>query len=162
MKRLILAVGVLALFETSLFAADRIPGDLFGGYSFVTNTGTGARVTSHGWNASYAYNVGTFGLVGDFSGYYRLGVHTHIYAGGPQINFHQEKTDIFGRALFGGVQTTGSNGFVMGYGGGVDVKASEMFKLRVVQVDWMPVRMNGNWDNSPVRMSFGVVVSPGK
>jgi hypothetical protein len=156
MKRSFLALAVFVFSQCPLFAEDRVKGEVFDGYSFISNTGLGSRVASHGWNATYQHYIDDrIGVVGDFGGYYRQGVRTLIYSAGPQLNVRQDKFDWFGRALFGNVRTTGGSGFVMTYGGGVDLKMGDKVKVRAVQIDWMPVHIFNDWDYSPVRFSFG-------
>jgi hypothetical protein len=160
MKRLIFAVAAFALSQTSLFAADVLKGELFGGYAFINNSSP--RMTTHGWEASYQFKVDNkVGIVGDVGGYYKGGVRTHTFMGGPQVNFQTDKANVFGRALFGGVAFTGGHGFLMGYGGGIDIKAAHALDVRVVQFDWLPDRVNGVWDTASIRLAFGVVVKPG-
>ncbi|HEX4997791.1 MAG TPA: hypothetical protein VFY29_06175 [Terriglobia bacterium] len=171
MKRLILViVAVLAFSQSSLFAADPGKGEVFGGYSFL-NGGSGSRTTLNGWAASYTHNVDSMvGITADFGGHYKTISGTKVnlfeYMFGPQVALRQDKTKIFARALFGGTRAGGggssTNGFSMGYGGGLDYSANDKVEIRVVQFDWVPVRFNGSWDNTNIRMAFGVVFHAGE
>ncbi len=49
-----------------------------------------------------------------------------------------------------------SNSFAMALGGGVDVNLGKHLAIRAVQVDYLPTRLRGGWENS-LRFGFGVV-----
>ncbi len=46
--------------------------------------------------------------------------------------------------------------FAMAFGGGIDVRASNRVSFRLIQVDYNPLRKNGETSNN-VRFSFGIV-----
>jgi len=100
--------------------------------------------------------------------------------GGVQVknNSKERRVKPFAHALFGvGIvkaklndafcqETLGTNcpaefresetAFSMAFGGGLDVRASRRVSFRVFQVDYNPIRKNGQTSNN-VRFSFGIV-----
>ncbi len=52
--------------------------------------------------------------------------------------------------------TSTSNGFAVALGGGLDVNLGKHLAIRAVQVDYLPTRLRGRWENS-LRFGFGVV-----
>jgi len=105
-------------------------------------------------------------------------LHMLEYLGGVRLRAGRIKTvalgtrrvdpvSVFAHALVGGttrsVGTISETGFMMGYGGGVDVipraaGAAYPFGVRG-QFDWLPSRTNQAWTNRQFRISFGVVWS---
>jgi len=70
------------------------------------------------------------------------------------------KTSVFAHALFGAthVNDGGGNHFTMGYGGGLDVNATEKVAIRLVQFDWAPIKDTPTWQKNNLRFGFGVVL----
>jgi len=90
------------------------------------------------------------------------------YLFGPRFSAHKGRATAYGHILAGGVhlwesgkEIESSNyeggGFAMAFGGGFDVDVNEKIAVRVAQVDWIPFRENGCWENSTFRFGFGVV-----
>ena len=91
---------------------------LFGGYSFLGNTGTSYEHTDvNGWNASVTANYKSWGLVADFSGHpFSTGTIAPVvvtgsggsgtmFLFGPQYSFRRvPRVTPFVHALFGAVQ----------------------------------------------------------
>jgi hypothetical protein len=100
--------------------------------------------------------------VGDFGGHYKNGLNFHEYMGGIRLNIRRDRATGFVHALFGGIHGSdggfSDSGYLMGYGGGVDLNAGERIALRIVQVDWLPVRFDRVWNKSMVRFGFGIVL----
>jgi hypothetical protein len=68
--------------------------------------------------------------------------------------------------LYGGTKISGTGfgetDFTMGYGGGIDVAASDKMAIRVVQFDWLPIKTDNGaggkeWEKSGIRFGFGIV-----
>ena len=120
------------------------------------------RESFHGFGISVAGNVSkNFGIVGDFS-YNRKGIedivgfdanaNITLFLFGPRFTARGDKVDGFVHALIGGarqritVDVPGDNvnvsetDLALGFGGGVDVKASDMFAVRLFQLDYIPIR----------------------
>lgn len=140
--------------------------EVFGGFSILSSGDNGNRDQFYGWQASAAGNLNKMaGIVADFAGNYRkesgVTVKVHQFLFGPQFTTRTEKASYFAHFLLGGVNARGGgfseNGFAMGIGGGVDVRASDRIAVRVVQFDWLPNRFEGEWSKSEVRFGFGVV-----
>ena len=149
--------------------------------------------TLHGFNASATgYVTRGFGFTGDFSGHFttnrlpdplgddiRTRIRVFNLLGGPQYKFRDGgRAQPFVRALAGVAHTrstisvasinvastTSSTDFALALGGGLDVRVSERFDLRVFQADYNPVFLSrgnelgfGKSRADNVRFSFGVV-----
>jgi hypothetical protein len=93
---------------------------------------------------------------------------------GPQVAYRTSRVTFFTHALFGGLRQVVSSsvsspsgsvdvsvsdtGFLMGFGGGMDINAGRHFAIRLVQFDWLPDHNNGAWSTDAIRLGFGVVV----
>lgn len=159
MKNITIAmlIGTLAL--TALPASAQ-KAALFGGYQLTHFDG---GTNFNGWNASLTRNFGHFlGVTGDFSGVYNSGDKFHTYSFGPEVHARGEGVKVFAHALFGGGKASAgglsSNGFVMFYGGGIDVKVQKHVSARLGQFDWMITRFNGVTDKNNFRYSGGLVL----
>ena len=134
-------------------------GEVFGGYQYTNLSDSIAtkRLSSNGWNAGFAYYFSRYvGAKADFGGAYAtdntasaqpFSVRNYTYTFGPVISARRDKRFTpFGEALFGGYHETlaGYNNslssFAMLAGGGVDVKVTQQFFVRAVQVDWLYTR----------------------
>lgn len=64
-----------------------------------------------------------------------------------------------GCGLYGGctVQRQNRTNFALGFGGGVDLNLRRRFAVRLVQADYIPARLAGQWKNN-FRISTGVVL----
>jgi hypothetical protein len=182
-SKFVIGIVLLICFTVPAWAADFPKAEVFGGFSVLSLKIDENRETPLGWQASIAGNPSkVFGIVGDFGGQYKTvtfgsgtgavsaKVKIHEYLFGPQFSARTDKVTAFAHALYGGVHFTAEgldseNDFAMGYGGGLDVKAGKA-SIRVVQVDWIPVRTTDNgvkhWEKSPVRFGFGFVFPLGK
>jgi hypothetical protein len=170
MKRVLTMLAVIAvLAPASLWAQDVPKAEVFGGFSILSigNSGlNGDRYNPLGWAAAVTGNVNeTWAFKGDFSGSYKDGGKTHLYLGGVQAGARKEKAHPFVHALLGGHTSSGGgssdSGFTMGFGGGVDFKATEKVDIRVVQFDWLPSKGGGEWEKNIIRFGFGIVFKSG-
>ena len=170
--------AAILLLCTSLFSCLPASGQkaaLFGGYQlthvqFVGTPGGGEAFTLNGWNASLTGGLGSFfGVTGDFSGAHSSGSKLHTYTFGPEVRAHIASLRPFAHALIGGgtssgpisTSATATNGLVMFYGGGLDVKASRLASVRLGQFDWMVTRWNGFTHKNNFRYSAGLVLTFG-
>ena len=162
------------LLGLSALAQDFPRGELFGGYSY--NRSDGANF--NGWGASITENVNpTFGIKGDFSGHYmtkssngyKVENWLHTVALGPQISMRaSDSFSGFFHGLVGAtnrrLKTTPASApesdshtvFALIFGGGVDMKVSKSVAFRVLQVDYMLNRSQGETLNN-FRFSAGFV-----
>ncbi|HEX4997790.1 MAG TPA: hypothetical protein VFY29_06170 [Terriglobia bacterium] len=163
MRRLILLFLVSVFSQVSLWAADTPSAEIFGGFSVLTAASGGSRVTPLGWQGSIAGSLSDhISLVGDIGGQYKNSAHIYEYLGGVKVASRQDALTIFGHALYGaatggGGGATAVTSFMMGYGGGLDLKASNGIAIRAIQFDWLPSRTNGSWLNNQLRFGFGLV-----
>ena len=167
-RRLTFLMAVLLVFSHSPLGAQSVPkAEVFAGFSAVhINADQGNfRITPVGWQTSIAGNINkTFGLVGDFGGVYKTFSGTklisHHFLGGVQLNKRTEKATVFAHAMWGGVnfRLDGSEtDFEMGYGGGIDVHATNRIAVRLIQFDWLPTRADSQWIKNVTRYGFGIV-----
>jgi len=157
MRKVLFAVMVLGLISLPAFAQKA---ELFGGYQLTHFDG---GTNFNGWNASLTGNFAPFlGVTGDFSGVYNSGAKFHTYTLGPEVHVHAGGIKPFAHALFGGGTASGAGtsttGFIMYYGGGLDVKIAPFVSARLVQADWMVTRFSGFTDKNNVRYSAGLVL----
>ena len=174
MKRLVMVIAAMVLLvPVSLWAQETPKAEVFGGFSILTIKDSGARVTPLGWQASVTANVTErFGVVGDFGGQYKddstncPSCSFHSFLGGVRVGHRVEKATVFGHALYGGTRLSSGGGsetdFTMAYGGGIDINTSEKLAVRIIQFDWMPIKVdNGTggstWLKNVMRFGFGVV-----
>jgi hypothetical protein len=100
------------------------------------------------------------GIVGDFGGHYESGIDFFEYMGGIRYNIQRERVSPFVEALAGGVRSSGfgssENNFLLGFGGGFDIRAHDHLSVRALQFDWLPVKGDDEWETSIVRLGFGL------
>ena len=181
MKRLVMVMAVMVvLVPATVWAQDVPKAEVFGGFSVLTlKESSGPRLTPIGWQASITANVNEmFGIVGDFGGEYKDDATNcpsckfHSFLGGVRIAKRLEKATVFGHALYGGTKISGTGfgetDFTMGYGGGIDVNATDKIAIRIIQFDWLPTRVDSSgtsggkeWLNNIMRFGFGIVFKSG-
>ena len=165
--RKLASVGILILgLCLAAVAADETPrAEVFGGVSFlhIDTMGLnnqGLKANYAGWDSEFQFNINRIlGITADIGGNYgRLqpnlpNSHTYTYVFGPTFSVRREHAVIFAHTLFGAnstnIITTGGSGsstsdtaFAMAFGGGLDVKLSRTFALRLGQLDWLYTRHN--------------------
>lgn len=109
---------------------------------------------------------------------FNLSTSKYLFLFGPRFSVRGNTVTGFAHVLLGGVKTnvktsfrdvsfTGTplelpgfndseTGFAMAIGGGVDVKISKNFAVRILQVDYVPERLGGQWQHN-VRAQVGIV-----
>lgn len=158
-------------------------GDLPAGWGLEGNLlGREDREQFYGLQANMAINFhDNFGIVAD-AGYQTKdldGQHFEVYEYlfGPQFSVRRDRVTVFAHGLFGGsgfqsrrpetgfyfgrMARFSDNAFAMGLGGGVDVNAGDHFAFRVVQIDWIPNKLGGEWSTGEFRLGFGLVFKAG-
>ena len=166
--------AAILLFCISLFTCLPASGQrvaVFGGYQltrldFGTSPISGGTFTLNGWNASLTGGVAPFfGLTADFSGAYKSGSKLHTYTFGPEVRAHIAGFRPFAHALIGGGTSSGpisngsTNGLVMFYGGGLDIKTIPSVSIRPGQFDWMVMHWNSVTYRNNLRYSAGLVLT---
>lgn len=129
--------------------------------------GSSIKTWYPGWEAAVQFNLTKLlGVKGDFSGNYGTPVtvpgvplpsaRTYSFLFGPVVSFRGERATPFVHALFGGnhisldASTTlatpagSETAFAMAFGGGLDVKLTHHFGLRVGQFDYLYTKHCGN------------------
>jgi hypothetical protein len=148
------------------------------------------RDSFFGWQGSATGNITRrLGIVADFGGQYKnynnlvvqvtpatypvsADVRAYEYLFGPQFRLRASRATVFAHVLAGGIHqyaavqqfNTGTatvDGFAMGVGGGLDISLSRRFAVRIVQFDWLPSRIQGDWQTDAIRLGFGGVVKLG-
>jgi hypothetical protein len=150
--KLRLVVFVLAAASLPLSADEASHAQVFGGYSanVLRAPASGASIYS-GWNASAAYPFRwKVSAVADFAGYYGrenevvdTSVHTFLF--GPRLTLHDGRISPFVHVMFGvsrlransGGPVLTRNAFTIAAGGGVDLRISHRWSVRVVQFDYV-------------------------
>lgn len=146
--------------DSSTASTSTIPKvELFGGYSYLgTEFGRGVN----GGNLSITGNINKyFGVEADVAGYTTNGDAIGTLMAGPRFSYrlNNDKVNIFGHALFGGVAPDAA--FAMAFGGGVDLKVHKNIAIRLFQADYIQFRQNGFSSNN-ARFSTGIVFYFGK
>jgi hypothetical protein len=162
-----LLVAVLLSLGSSAQAQEFTP-EVFGGYALFNAKAGGDRATAHGWLADVSMPVTpTFGFAGKVGGQYSDSLpDIYEFMGGVRARTSLPWATPFAHALAGGLRASASGSsdidFAMAFGGGVDIRARDDLSLRIVQFDWMPVRGEGRWTKSAIRLAFGVVLHVGQ
>jgi opacity protein-like surface antigen len=179
MRRLVCFLAVSLLFGFGAAAQEKA--DVFLGYSYVHQTyGTGNSFNLNGGVAQIAaYPTSWLGLVGEFGGYKPGNILSTSTSGeefsyllGPRIAFRHGPLQPYVQALFGGdhlsqgLQTklgaASANSFAMAVGGGLDLKVSSHFAIRLAQVDYFLTQLtsptNVRFNQNNFRYSGGIVI----
>jgi hypothetical protein len=180
MRRTAICFLILLVLGLEARAQDSYPRvEIFGGYSYLRVDVLGATDTyenRHGWGASIAGNIsGNIGVVAEFSGHYgkeqipfeagERDISHHTFLVGPRLSYRLERLTVFGHALAGYYREKLSrsqaiSGFAMGLGGGVDLNLGKRVAVRLIQADYLPARLNDNWQNN-YRIQTGLVLKLG-
>jgi len=164
--RKLVSVGILilGLFLAAAAADDTPMVEVFGGFSYlhVDTMGLvnqGFKANYAGWDSEFQFNVNKLlGITADIGGNYgRLepnipNSHTYTYVFGPTFSIRRERATVFAHTLFGensatlktaaGAPSLSDSAFTMAWGGGLDLKLSNRFALRLGQLDWVYTRHN--------------------
>lgn len=162
LKRWGLVTLFIALWAAPGVAQDTPKAEVFLGGSWIHSSGQNFR----GWNASVAGNLNDwFGIVGDFSGNYLplANANIYTYTFGPRFTYRKlDRVAPFFHTLVGGARVNVSgagsdSSFAANIGGGIDIKVTNVFAVRPIQVDALMTRFGPDtrWD---ARLSFGVVL----
>lgn len=170
-------LGVIVLSLSLTVMAQATPrAELFGGYSYAGNG-------SNGFDGSIAGNINNWvGLVADVGGQYtRLDdqgftekIRTHSILFGPRFSLRRDSRVVpFTHALFGfshlrtetnefgSLLSFSDSSFGMALGGGIDIKITDTFAIRAVQIDYLRTRFFNEIQNKG-RISLGVVFHFGR
>jgi opacity protein-like surface antigen len=174
MKKLIMAAALVLAFAFQASAQDTAPKvELSGGYSYVHNGKF--SLDFHGGSGSLAYNFNNWlGAVADIGGYKLSGtpgasLNIVSYTFGPRISFRHDRFTPFAQILLGGARASASvngggggseNTFSMLAGGGLDIKLSQHFGVRLPQIEYFMTRFGSQTQNN-VRISAGIVIRLG-
>lgn len=168
MKKLMLLVAFSLLGAVTASAQSDYPKfEVFGGYSHFSadirfdspfdddgDDFFDQREGLHGFGFSIAGNVNkNLGIVGDFSYHKRelelpgpdVDFSTFNFLFGPRVTARGDRVEGFAHALVGGIRRRVEGGdsdvdLALGFGGGVDIKVSRGFGIRLIQIDYLPFR----------------------
>ena len=177
MKRVACLSCLMSLFiiPHAAMAADGVPVEASGGYSYLHDQGASSNFPS-GWTGSVSVGINSkLSVVGELGGSYQTlttpsgNVTGHIYSflGGARYTAYSAgKVSVFGQALVGaarsslGVDTTVSpeTDFALQPGGGVDVTLAPKWAVRV-QGDFRAIRASGSTTKQE-RVAAGIVFKP--
>jgi opacity protein-like surface antigen len=87
----------------------------------------------------------------------RVEPFVHLLAGGAHTRFEVNTTETFPGGTFDTSFDTGATDFAMALGGGIDVRLSDNFSLRLIQVDYAPVFLK---DRSINRLGAAGAIQP--
>jgi outer membrane protein with beta-barrel domain len=163
---ILLAVVSLPLVLAAQSTSDSSKADIFGGYSYLRNSGN----SFNGWEGQGTYWVTKHvGATADITGEYRTAISFDpfssvsinanqrllTYMFGPTVGGRFGKSTVFAHALFGGAHSNLSAGvglpfiggfstglasastFAFALGGGLDFGVSKHFAVRPVQIDYL-------------------------
>jgi opacity protein-like surface antigen len=164
-------MAAMALLPVVLMAQESPKTEVYGGYSYLRNSGS----NFNGWSTQATANFTPhFGLTADFSGNYRTrGAFSPItglafsadqrlytFMAGPTLRGDFGKFSLFGHGLFGAARSslgagftlpilgglsrslTSATAFAMAWGGGVDIGLSRHVAIRAGQVDYLYTRFS--------------------
>jgi len=131
------------------------------GYTLLHITCCGFSATANGGNAELFYNANNWlSLGGDVAGVTTNGLNIYTYQFGPRIYFSRGTFQPFAQVLLGGAHFTAgggsANSFNFDLGGGVDIKVSQHFAVRPVEVGYEHFSITGVGFNN-LRYSAGLV-----
>jgi len=191
--RKLVSVGILIFgLGLAVAAADDTPKvEVYGGFSFLHIDDNGLHAPKRnfaGWDSEFQYNLNKLlGITADIGGNYGRIVpntpnsHAYTFAFGPTFSFRREHATVFAHALFGeniisdnvipnpgcgSFCSTTDSAFAMLWGGGLDLKLSQRFALRLGQLDWLYTRHNlvplgGKAFQNNIRYTGGITINFG-
>ena len=129
------------------------------------------NVTSHiGIVTSFSGTYGTTGYRDQLSGRtFNARVSRYTFLAGPRYNWRTSSVTPFAHALFGFSNVRANfnspncttpksrTGFAMVFGAGLDVNAGEHIDVRAIQVDYLPIFIDGKRQDN-VRASAGIKI----
>lgn len=194
--------GLLAVLAPILYGQglDDRPLGIFLGFTVADTFNPNATVTYTGFSSTPVATYGRMHQQGlDFGIYVRqnrwlrwraditgggafLGPGDDYELGGPEFTFHAGPAVFFAHALFGrgsvggGLFGESRDGFAMAFGGGVDLRVTSWFGIRLIDADYLPSHFTGpayfpltlsspvpqvtTWESNS-RFTFGVVFKVG-
>ncbi len=139
------------------------PIGIFLGYSFTDTQNPGAMFTGNGSSATPIYgrlhsdgvDLGLYVTQNRWLRWRADATSTGIFSGatyafgGPEFTARVKCGVFFAHALAGygevngGLFSTSRNGFALGFGGGVDLRLSSRWSLRLIDADYLPSHFTG-------------------
>jgi len=188
MRKLFIFLALLFAAAIPTQAQENYPKvEVYGGFSFFNSGQFPQRenLNSPGFGASIAGNLSkNFGIVGEVSGHFgtvtlldlagtpgvtvpEFDADVYTFLVGPRFTSRSGGFDIFGHVLVGGAKTQverfdSDTDFALAVGGGVDVIVSKPLAVRIIQIDYLPIKndrsifTNKDWSQN-VRFQIGVV-----
>ena len=154
------SILALVVFATSASAQqpETPDNEVFVGYSFLSVDRGFRRGEVHGFALNYTRNINDWaGLEVDGSGHYEGGDAGHHIMAGPRFTLrNKSRVEPFAHVLAGAAITNSSGNFAAAFGGGLDVRATDNLKIRLVQADYTPIITSDTVVHN-ARISTGVV-----
>jgi hypothetical protein len=156
-------------------AADGVPVDVSGGYSYLHDQDASSNFPS-GWTGSMSAGINSrLSVVGELGGSYQtlttpsgnVTGHSYSLLGGARYTaYSADKVSVFGKALIGAARSSlgalmtvsPETDFAVQPGGGVDVTLAPKWAVRV-QGDFRAVRASGATTKQE-RVAAGIVFKP--
>lgn len=179
MRKLFLSILVIACAATLGFAQskdDYNKYDIYGGYSHARVDLGGDREGFNGVEGAVTGNISRYvGLKGDYAFHFKsfgtspfnVDAKTHTLVGGLQLKDNSTETKVkpFLHVMAGLVNarasgsgfSDSSTGFAGIFGGGLDIRAGKRIDVRVVQLDYNPTHIEGEWQHN-FRIGAGIVI----
>jgi opacity protein-like surface antigen len=173
MKKFLLTAGMVLFSTIPVLGQDGAypRGEVFAGFSYLDADLLFFRETGYGFNLNAVVNPHpNVGIEVDFSvhdfNFVGVDFQEYLFMAGPRVAGRFEKVTPFAHALFGlshvrAVRSESESDFAMAFGVGLDVNVHENVAIRVIQADYVLVRVSqagGQHTNSDnVRVSAGVV-----
>lgn len=174
MRRALILLPLLML-PVSAWAQEIPKVEVFGGYSYLLANENHSSFNMSGAAVSAAENLNSwFGGALDFSTHF--GTENHIktnmqtLAYGPVFSYRKNKSFVpFAEVLLGAVRggpqyfniSKSEERFAVYTGGGLDLRISNRWAVRIIQADYLMTRFSSAWQDN-VRLSAGLVLRLGK
>ncbi len=179
-KELLPIIAQILCVALPAHSQDKLPeGEIFGGYSFSSSIQNHPEtVLTNGWGVDFVgrlyKRLGIVAALGGQYGHANFGTTAfveHDFLFGGRLGWGDGKLNAFVDGLAGiahynaydlpyktfYLHYPADTSFAMAFGGGVDVKVGRKVAIRVVKLDFMPVRTRPYWTRN-IRVQSGIVL----
>ena len=150
--RVWLIVAAILFLATPSFAQEYPRVELFGGYSALVSGDFDNLEHANGLGLDFAGNINRhFGLVAEFGVHKENNQRAYSAYFGPRLSFRGGGVTFFIHGLAGGVKIPTGGDYVtvtsLAGGGGLDINVGDNVAIRLFQIDYTPIRYQGEWIN---------------